>query len=390
LNPEVVPKKTTEPKCILHVGTPKTGTSSIQESLFHGLEDPRFHYVSLGHLQAAMFLAACFLDRPEDFWIFRARGYSSTRIRMMRQAFEWRLRRALDKAKRAAQTPILSAELGWMLPASALMRLRDFLTSEGFGVAVFAYLRPIKSWMESGFQQHNKVRWTPFLPYQTPRNLSPDAPYSYSRKLSIFGDLFGRENLTVRSFIRSNLASGCVVQDFCSTAGIHLSVGSIRRSNDSLSAEATRLLYVHHHFSREAARIPLEGRFRTLKALETLKGSPIRFHSSVFDPIKSVMEFETSWVGHEFGIDISEDVEAADGGPCIRQEADLFQFSEETLDWLAHASGTACVRERAGESAARAVALQMDRLFRSPLVQHRWEMLREKVHARLRWIRKGD
>lgn len=389
-NGHLTPRRSEKPRCILHVGTHKTGTSSIQESLYFGLEDPKFRYINLGFLQAAFFLAPCILDHPEDYWVFQSIGYSRSRIWVMRRAYECRLRRSLRIAKEKALIPILSAELCWTLPPSALNRLRHLIASEGFEVKVIVYLRPIKSWMESAFQQTNKFRRTAFLPYQTPPTLSPEAPYRYSRKLAIIEDVFGRENLMVRPFVRPILDSGCVVRDFCRIAGIQLPLESIRRSNESLSAEATRALYVHHHFSRKASRISLASRSRILKTLKTLEGPPIRFHSSIFDPVADLMAFETEWVGHHFGIDLSEDITAADGGPCIQQEADLFRFSKETLDWLGRASGTARVREQEGESAARAVALQMDRLFQRPLIHERWELLREKIHTRLRWISKGD
>ena len=34
--------------CVFHFGMHKTGSSSIQNSLYHGLGDPAFHYADLG------------------------------------------------------------------------------------------------------------------------------------------------------------------------------------------------------------------------------------------------------------------------------------------------------------------------------------------------------
>ena len=81
--------------CILHLGMPKTGTSSIQDSLFLGLEDPRFHFLSLGYPTAGPVLAAVCATRPEEFWLFRAKGLSGSRLRKVRLDHEARLRGAL-------------------------------------------------------------------------------------------------------------------------------------------------------------------------------------------------------------------------------------------------------------------------------------------------------
>ena len=55
------------PTCILHVGMPKTGTSSIQESLYFGLADPGFRLIGLGDANAVRFLEPLFGDEYEVY-----------------------------------------------------------------------------------------------------------------------------------------------------------------------------------------------------------------------------------------------------------------------------------------------------------------------------------
>lgn len=52
-------------RCILHIGRPKTGTTSIQESLHHGLTDPAFHYCSFGELNVTRSVFTFFAGAPE-------------------------------------------------------------------------------------------------------------------------------------------------------------------------------------------------------------------------------------------------------------------------------------------------------------------------------------
>lgn len=379
-----------KPTCILHVGMPKTGTSSIQDSLFFGLEDPAYRYISLGQNQASETVLACFLNQPHEFWVFRMLGFSKSQFQRMQTSHVRRLRRALAQARGNRQTPILSTEDCWVLPSSALHRLRAFLESEGFHVAVIAYVRPIKSWLESFFQQRNKWKKIAFKPFQMIPASGNDPDYFYAEKLKTFSQLFGRENITVRPFVSSTLKSNCAVQDFCDTTGIKLDPNSILRSNESLSADATRLLYAYNHFCDSEIKNRLVKRITLAKYTESLQGPPLRFHSSVFQPIKTIIASQNRTLHNDYGVDISEDLRAHDDMACVREETDLFRFSKASLEWLAEASDSKVIRGCDGEATAREVAVQMDRLCRRPLWGTRWELIKEKIRTKHRWIQKGD
>jgi hypothetical protein len=369
---------------------PKTGTSSIQDSLYFGLEDPSYRYISLGHTQASLTVPACFLDQPHDFWVFRRLGFSKLQVQRMQTSHIRRLRRALAQARGHRKTPIISTEHCWVLPSSALDRLRTFLESEGFHVAVIAYVRPIKSWLESFFQQRNKWKKIAFEPFQmipAPGN-HPD--YCYAEKLKTLAETFSRENITVRTFVSSTLKSNCAVQDFCDSIGIKFQLDSIIRSNESLSVDATRLLYAYNHFFDSANKKDLIKRIIVAKHLESLKGPPLRFHSSVFKPIEALIESQNRTLRDDYGVDISEDLTAHDEKPCVREETDMFRFSRASLEWLAEASDSRLIPAGEGKLTARDVAAQMDRLYRRPLWGARWKFIKEKIQTKRRWIQKGD
>lgn len=206
--------------CILHVGMPKTGTTSIQESLYFGLDDPAFRYVGLGRINSAAFLEPLFTATPEQFWRFRAKRYPPARIEHIREGYADRLRRTLRRARERAQTPIFSAERCWNLPPADLERLRDFLAAEGFVTKVIAYLRPIRSYVESEFQQAVKWGRDRLDPLPWPVSDSATGFGGWSDRLAVLEQVFGREHLVIRPFVRSRLADGCAVRDFCGTLGI--------------------------------------------------------------------------------------------------------------------------------------------------------------------------
>jgi len=377
--------------CILHVGMHKTGTSSLQRSLYFGLEDPAFRHVGLGHPNAAPYLEAIFSDRPEDFWIFRWGAVSPAKLRSMREDYGRRLRQALRAAKRRGQTPIISSERCWLAAPTTLERLRDLLADEGFGIRVVAYVRPIKSFFESYFQEHMKWSRRQVLEEILRIDAADGRGMAHwSGRLGEFERIFGRESLTVRPFVRSALVDGCAVRDFHATLGIAFDPRSVMRANDSVSLDAVRLLYAHVRFRPEAARVSLRGRNLLLRRLQALDGPPFRFHSSVFAPFVARIDAENRLIRDRYGIDIAEDLEAADGGACVRDEPDFFRFSPASLDWLAKESGLPPIEPREGEAAAREVAVRMQRIQRRPSWSDLSANLAYRFRVKFRRLRHGD
>lgn len=378
------------PTCILHVGMPKTGTSSIQESLYFGLSDPGFRLIGLGDSNAVRFLEPLFGDDPAGFWVYRRDGSSAASIRRRARDYDRRLRAALRRTRAVAATAIISAERCWSYPSSSLERFRDFVAEEGFGVRVVAYLRPLKSWLESSFQQEAKLLNRMFDIDRFAADVRSRPGFWYARRLADLERVFGRENLTIRLFSRPALAGGCVVRDFCATLGIACEESAIVRANDSISADAVRMLHCFGRFGPDGGRLTLWANHLLVKRLERLGGDSFRFHSTVLAPLAGDIDRQEREVLERYGVDLREDLRAADGGPCVRDASDLFRFSRGSLDWLARASGRRPIAACAGEATAREVAEQVAALAHRPAMGPRLEFLRYRLRRITRWIRHGD
>lgn len=377
--------------CILHFGMPKTGTTAIQFSLFHGLDDPAFRYVSPGHWQAGMFLETLFSSHPEDYWLFRLRRYSRPRLRWIRWTNTARFRRILAQARDAGCTPVISSERWWIAPAADLERLRDFLHEHGFEARVVIYVRPIKSWIESCFQEQAKWHGISAASFPEVWNTGETRHHRCAERLTEFERVFGRENLTVRPFVRSMLDEGCVVRDFCRVAGIRFPPERVMRSNESISIDGVKFLYAYDEFRPDRRIAPLftPGRRLLVTCLEGLPGAPFHFHSDAVAPIQDVITFETRAMRERYGIDIGEDLRAADGGPCLRERADLFRYSQASLEWLAEISGSKPMRTCEGEAAAREVATRMARIRRRPVWPVRRRVIERVAGISLQRLRNG-
>jgi hypothetical protein len=364
---------------------PKTGTTSIQDSLYFRLGDRRFRYISLGHVNGSIPLITLFSDRPEVMWPFQLIGMNPSRIPALKTSYTAGLRRALWRALRAGETPIVSAECCWNFSESELRRVHDFITAAGFSVRIVAYLRPIKSWMESRFQQAVKVGHWRFDPWF--RALPGEAGgHEITAVLSRVARVFGTEYVTVRAFQRSRLVAGCVVRDFCHVAGIAFDARAIIRSNDSLSLDAVRVLCAYHRY-RDA---PLPWTELLAQRVSALGGAPLRFHSAFLSDWRSIIAAEHASVNARYGLDLSEDFEGYDAGPSVRTPDDLFSFSRPVMEWLAVASRSPVLDPGEGEEVARRVAAQVARIHRHLPLRLRLGRAEYRARVALRWIARGD
>ena len=137
--------------CILHIGMPKTGTSSIQDSMYFGLSDPRFQYISFDGSNSVMVLTPLFNALPENAWAFVYRGWTSQQIEAYKSQILPDLEHLIEQSKAKGVALIFSAEGCWHWKQEEFEHFRNFMADRGYQVHVFAYIRPWKEWLESNF-----------------------------------------------------------------------------------------------------------------------------------------------------------------------------------------------------------------------------------------------
>lgn len=357
------------PRCILHVGMPKTGSSSIQETLFFALDDPRFVYVSAGEPNAVRVLSLLCTDwtLPEHF--FGSSGADSNFRDRRRRSYGRKVEASLRRARAHGLQPILSAESCWRMSEDELQRLRSLLERQGFAVRVVAYLRTWKEWIESSYQQrckgeciHGSKPWAVAFAPPNPSSLR------YRERFETLDRVFGRENVLLRKFDPRSFPGRDVVRDFCHQLGISIPEGRIRRSNESLSLDALKLLVAYGRFGN---REPGSGRRSArqhrwlVQRLRDLSGPPLRLHSSLVEPMLAPVLPQLDWLEERLGAPMREDLRAHDAAPeCIRSDEDLLRFSGESLRWLAALTGGS-IAGTSGEETARQVGERVHRLRHS-------------------------
>ncbi|MEB3266377.1 MAG: hypothetical protein VKN13_07175 [Cyanobacteriota bacterium] len=357
--------------CILHVGMPKTGSSSIQEYLSHGLRDPRFLYIGLGEVNGSRPLITLGMDNPENHWVHRRNRATPRQAKTLRHRYQRALEQSLTQARYRGLTPILSGEGCWRLSAAALTRVRDHISAQGFQAHVIVYLRPYLSWLESNFQQALKTGQGAFEPRSIHFNRWEESPnemhakFAYSKRLDVLASVFGSDRVSVRLFKPDVLSSGCVVHDFCAATGIEPPLKALPRENDRLSLDAVRLLYVHKNYHPRGQPLSLNSYQAIVSRLVSLRGEGLRFHPCILESISDQLTAEENVIYQRYGLDISDHRDVTVLANCIRNESDLFRFSSTSLDWLATTTGSTLTNANLPD-ARRQIALAVDRLRLRP------------------------
>jgi hypothetical protein len=260
-------------RAILHIGTEKTGTTTLQTFLAanrdgllrHGFQYPSF----CGELNHTG-LAAYALDDSADDPIRAPFGYAGAAgIGAFRAGIERAARSDLSSGRDA----IFCSEHchSRLRTRDEVARLHGFL-GEFFGdIRLCIYLR-----------RQDRVAlslYTTLLKSgRVPAGLLPEAsaedPYfNYDRSLSLWESVFGQENIVVRLFDRAELIGGSVVSDFLASwdIGEARDFVTVPDQNESLDPSAQAFLrYVNPHLTAPEGVAPERVRGSLVTLLQRL------------------------------------------------------------------------------------------------------------------------
>jgi hypothetical protein len=217
--------------CILHLGSEKTGTSSIQKYfgqhrpalLREGFWYPRAFTNPAGHVHIRLSTAA-------------ADGTLAKNAPMAGEfREEWEQVRAKPLKAAVFSSEFFHSELR---DAASIARLRDFLSSTFDRFRLVYYARRQDQMLASMHSTAVQGGWT----------TNPDARSVYETKghyyfdhhavCTLWASAFGRENLAVRVYERDKLLNGDIIDDFCRLIDLPLDAGRAKvASNESLSFE---------------------------------------------------------------------------------------------------------------------------------------------------------
>ncbi len=333
----------TKPALYLHAGQHKTGSSAIQNYLYERRDAlPGVQYLYKDRANASMWMLAAFKADLDALPKYQHKGHSVAHLAKIRR----RARKRLERAIAAITEPraVLSAEAVSLFTQEEMLDLQAFLAPHFSSITVLLYVRPMKSRLESAFQEKLKHRHAAF-----------DEPFrlNYFRRASALAAAFGRDNLRIFRFDSRLFPRGDVVCHFLTELGLPLPESdSDTDANLGLSLPAVQLLYAY----RQRYRSPSRQDLAVLARLSALPGPPFRFHSALYREIissapRGVSEFEAL-----AGFSLDEEV-AEDDAIAVRSEADLRAIPDTALEWLANQLGRS--RHELDLSDAQAIAVQV-------------------------------
>jgi hypothetical protein len=380
--------------CILHIGMPKTGTTSIQSSLSNSLCDRRFRLITLDSYFGDRMMSAAFMPTVFDHAPIFFRGIRPEQMKPIQSTAKTYLDRSLRSATKSGQIPIISAEMIWRFSKEQLSTLSAFLATRGFRPKVYGYIRAPLDMLESSFQQKIKVgRGEPWKEL-----LGMIHGHPFRRRISDLDNVFGRESVDLKYFDPASFPGECVVMDLCEHAGIEFSRNKVVRVNESLNLNAIKFLYAIGRY-RVAQGKTLPASMRTMdllkwqtltNVLQTVPGPPLRLHSSLTLPLVETFKVEQPAIEKRLRRSAPLTLAVRGNDEGIRSESDLSRFDRVALDWLEDFTGRRIGQNEQGSGIASEIGGMLDRLSLRQMLLHVPAASGKLIRDRIRNITKRN
>jgi hypothetical protein len=242
--------------CYLHLGMPKTGSSSIQGA-FHGFETNQVAYAKLRGSNHGPLMCMAFARNPEALPEARWQKAKPMRERLTLSDAKTTFMKAIATKK----SLILSGEIMIdRLDDDEFSDMISTLRSRFDRVVAIAYIRPLASLAASQFQQRVKTGQRRFV---IP---SPD----YRKRFEKVVSEFDPADIVWRRFDRADLMRGDIVDDFSHILGVGTPPKNGILKNESLTTEALAALYAFNRHTAPWLKLPVRNKLRA-RILEQLR-----------------------------------------------------------------------------------------------------------------------
>lgn len=306
--------------CYLHIGTHKTGTSSVQVTLARIGARDNWRYVHAGTPNASLGANVAFKTDPMSDWQMRHEAKDTPAADQIRD----HVRNSFAHFfKLPANTYILSAESMSKFTQAEARETVAWIKQFVDRVVVVGYVRPVRGFMESVLQQLIKGRG---LNKKFDPALLDGCYPKYRERFEPWEAVLAKEDVVLRLFDRKSLLGGDVVLDIAQLMGITIHAEDIAHANESLTLDALKIYSLF--LNNGVSDMPREVRARMQRfiavALKSAGGERMRFASSLVDSVAVNHLDDIAWAEARVGqgkLYIPNDPASADGITNLEEEA---------------------------------------------------------------------
>lgn len=315
--------------CIVHIGMPKTGSSTLQEAFFNGIADTRVAYGSLPHPNQSGWLYSLFTKQHQDYHFLHGLNLSGPED-LNNFIHETRKSLVGGFSRKKNSIELLSGEDLFHLDIEGIQGLRIFLEGYFEKTLIVAYVRPFKSFIESVFQQ--------LVKYHGCGSFSFNGFYHPFKNFKRYDDVFGAENVLLWKFLPASFPEGDIVLDFCNRLQLQPMRAKNKVVNEAISREAVSILFCYHYHQNGKTDFgPHQAKVNHLlvEALRGIGSEKFRFSRALVRRVVEEFRDDYEWMSQRLeGFDSETEADGADDG---------FGSAEELLDY-----STGCIGDLLG------------------------------------------
>ena len=313
---------------VLHIGTMKTGSSSLQSAL-KGYDDGQTFFAPFETPCHGGIFVGIFSPDPSSGGSWKRDRVPNTQVVPFKRVQKQKLDQMLSRTSR--DRIIFSGEEISHQNPDVQEAILEYFLDRGFEVQIVLYVREPGSYAASVFQETVKHG----------NGKIPDRiGHDYKSLLEIYRQKLPAENIKVREFSVDRLKGGTIVADFSNLINIQLGSAKAENLNQSLSLDAVRLLYL---FNRNClvrkGDVHINSAVNKLTALvRSAYPGGVRLDPSLFVPYADYSS--NTYLRDCYGIDFPDPVKPDAHQPSLPDILDDFsQFDIGPLDQLLEQHG---------------------------------------------------
>jgi len=314
--------------CILHIGMPKTGSTTIQDNLFQNLKDTKTTYPNIGIANNGTPFYAIFKKDIENYYFIKNKLFNADQLKDYRAELIEKFNDSfLDKNTKNA---VISGEDMFHASIEEIQEMKNYLDGFFEKTLVLVYVRPVQSFCNSAFQQ--------LLKYHDLCSFNYTQIVHRYKNIQRYDEIYGLDNVKVIPFLPKHFPDGDIMKDFCKHAKLQEQASSIEAVNESLSKEAISILFTynyHHNVKTDFGDKNVQIQNILVEKLRKIGNEKFQFSGKLIQRwIEEYFKEDYVWLLDRISSEFSEDFAINSTIEGIETEMELMEYSTKYIDKL--------------------------------------------------------